>query len=67
MLEQLDPLARDLERQEGAAGEVAAGPRQALGEPRLNRIPADGVENGNVLDRPRRPDRRETGHDEGDL
>src|SRR5262249_18355036 len=61
LLEQLHPLARDLQGQEGAPGEVATRPRQTLREPGLDRIPTDDEDDGNVLDRPRRPRRREAG------
>src|SRR5713101_6209203 len=52
---------------EGAAGEIAARPRQTLREACLDGIAAYGEENGNVLDRPRRPDGCKAGDDQHDL
>ena len=41
LLEELDPLGGEVQGEEGGAGEVAAGPRQALGDAELDRIAAD--------------------------
>jgi hypothetical protein len=67
LLEQFHSLARDLERQEGDAGQVSAGPRQTLCKAGLNGIAAYGEENWDVLDRPCRTDRREARDDQGNV
>jgi hypothetical protein len=66
LLEQCHPLARDLERHERGAGEVAAGARQAPCDAQRHRIATDREEHRRVLHRPGRPDREAARDDEGD-
>jgi hypothetical protein len=67
ILEQLDSLAGQLERQEGGAGEIGPGLREALDDTQCHGIAALGEQHRDVRDPAHGARRRPAGHGEIDV
>ena len=62
VLEQLNSFSRQVQREERAAGEIAARPSQGLDQAELDRVAADGEQDGNVGGGPQRANGRAARH-----